>query len=65
MEMIYPFSFTFQCCRAFRIFAAAEENHVHTVENRQIQAHTVSVCEIMEGSEWKCRQFCQISSGGM
>ena len=45
--------------------AAAEENHVHTVENRQIQAHTVSVCEIMEGSDGNADSFVKYLPGGI
>ena len=43
MEMIFVLLFlSLSSAACIRIFAAAEENHVHTVENRQIQAHTVS-----------------------
>ena len=63
MEMIFVLLFlSLSSAACVRIFAAAEENHVQTVENRQIQAHTVSVSEIMEGSDGRCRQFCPVSS---
>ena len=66
MEMIFVLLFlSLSSAACIRIFAAAEENHVHTVENRQIQAHTVSVCEIMEGSDGNADSFVKYLPGGI
>ena len=50
MEMIFVLLFlALSSAACVRIFASAAGNHVQAVERRQIQAHTVSVSEIMEG----------------
>lgn len=66
MEMIFVLLFlALSSAACIRIFAAAEKNHVHAVESRQIQAHTVSVCEIMEGTDGSPDSFVQYLSGGI
>lgn len=66
MEMIFVLLFlALSSAACIRIFAAAEKNHVQAVENRQIQAHTVSVCEILEGSDGSTDSFIQYLSGGI
>lgn len=66
MEMIFVLLFlALSSAACIRIFAAAEKNHVRAVESRQIQAHTVSVCEIMEGTDGSTDSFIQYLSGGI
>lgn len=66
MELIFVLLFlALSSAACIRIFAAAEENHVHAVESRQIQAHTVSVSEILEGSNGNADSFVQYLSGGI
>lgn len=65
MEMIFALLFlALSSAACVRIFAAAARNHVQAVENRQIQAHTVSVSEIMEGSDGSTDSFIQYLCGG-
>nr|WP_296085346.1 hypothetical protein [uncultured Blautia sp.] len=65
MEMIFALLFlALSSAACIRIFAAAAGNHVQAVENRQIQAHTVSVSEIMEGSDGSTDSFIQYLCGG-
>ena len=60
MEMIFVLLFlALSSAACIRIFAAAERNHVQAVESRQIQTHTVSVSEIMEGSDGSADSFVQ------
>ena len=66
MEMIFVLLFlALSSAACVRIFAAAAGNHVQAVESRQIQAHTVSVSEIMEGSDGSTDSFIQYLCGGM
>ena len=66
MEMIFVLLFlALSSAACIRIFAAAEKNHVQAVESRQIQAHTVSVSEILEGSDGSPDSFIQYLSGGI
>lgn len=65
MEMIFALLFlALSSAACVRIFAAAAGNHVQAVESRQIQAHTVSVSEIMEGSDGSTDSFIQYLYGG-
>ena len=58
MEMIFVLLFlSLSSAACVRIFVAAAGNHVQAVERRQIQAHTVSVSEIMEGSDGSTDSF--------
>ena len=66
MEMIFVLLFlALSSAACVRIFAAAAGNHVQAVESRQIQAHTVSVSEIMEGSDGSTDSFIQYLCGGI
>ena len=66
MEMIFVLLFlSLSSAACIRIFAAAAGNHVQAVERRQIQAHTVSVSEIMEGSDGSTDSFIQYLFGGI
>ena len=66
MEMIFVLLFlSLSSAACVRIFAAAAGNHVQAVESRQIQAHTVSVSEIMEGSDGSTDSFIQYLCGGI
>ena len=66
MEMIFVLLFlALSSAACVRIFAAAAGNHVQAVERRQIQAHTVSVSEIMEGSDGSTDSFIQYLFGGI
>ena len=65
MEMIFVLLFlSLSSAACIRFFEAAAGNHVQAVENRQIQAHTVSVSEIMEGSDGSTDSFIQYLCGG-
>lgn len=66
MEMIFVLLFlSFSSAACIRIFAAAEKKHVQAVESRQIQAHTISVSEIMEGSDGSTDSFIQYLCGNI
>ena len=66
MEMIFVLLFlALSSAACVRIFASAAGNHVQAVERRQIQAHTVSVSEIMEGSDGSTDSFIQYLFGGI
>ena len=66
MEMIFVLLFlSLSSAACIRIFAAAERNHMLAGEKRLIQTFTVSVSEIMEGSDGSADSFLQHLPGGI